>query len=283
MTTTSDHKDAQARPDASMSLITDLFRQPVDEGYAAAAARRAESGEPRPRRWWLPLLTVVLAGGLLAAAVVQVRDNADVFSTEREELLDRVAQADAQSDDLTSEIAALEAEIDTLQGNALEIESAGSAQAAELERVRVLSGTSPVTGPGILVRITNSPDGDPTPDDGFDDSLVTDLDMRQVVNGLWGAGAEAISINGERITSLSAIRSANDVVLINYRPIASPYEVQAIGDADSLAVDFGDGPGGEWLEQLTTYGIDYGIFNQDDLGLPAATGVELRFAQEEQK
>ncbi len=265
-----------------MSLITDLFQNPVDEGYAEAAARRGRAGEPPRRRRSLALLTLVLAGGLLAAAVVQVRRNADVFSTEREELLDRVAQADELNDALTRQIAALEGDINSLQDNALSLASAGSAQAAELEQLRTVAGTSQVTGPGIRVRITNSPDGDPTPDDGFDDSLVTDLDLRQVVNGLWGAGAEAISINGERLTSLSAIRSANDVVLVNYRPIASPYDVQAIGDPDSLAVDFGDGPGGTWLDQLTSYGIDYGIFNEDDLELPAATGVQLRFATEEQ-
>lgn len=269
------------RPDASMSLITDLFRQPVDEGYAEAAARRGPGSEPpAPRRWWLALVALVAVGLLLAAAGLQVRRNADEVSAERQDLTDRIDVATARNDALEVDAAALEAEITDLQTSQLELATSGAAQTAELERLRTQAGTSRVRGPGVFISVQDGTEGDPLPDNGYDESKVADLDLQKVVNGLWQAGAEAVSVNGQRVTSLTAIRNTRDVILVNYRPLEPPYAISAIGDPRTLAARFGEGSGGEWLQYIAGYGITYKVQNRDDLELPAAT-LTLRNVEEE--
>jgi len=272
----------RGRPDASMSLITDLFRYPVDEGYAEAAAERARTGERPPRRWWLPLLTLVLVGLLLAAAGIQVRRNADLVSTERQELIDRIDASTAANDELDGQAHALEAEINELQTSQLELAAVGQAQAEDLQELRAEVGTVAVRGPGVLITLNNAEGGDPTPEDSYDPSLVSDIDIQQVVNGLWQAGAEGVSINGQRLTSLSAIRSTRTVVRVNYRPLTPPFEISAIGDPRTLAAKFGDTSGGAWLQLLEgEYGIQYKVQNKDTIELPAAT-VTLRHVDEKE-
>jgi uncharacterized protein YlxW (UPF0749 family) len=76
-------------------------------------------------------------------------------------------------------------------------------------------------------------------------------DLQIIVNGLWQAGAEAISINGHRLTSRAAIRSAGEAILVDYRPLTRPYVITAIGDRGSLGVEFADNSGGSYLQSLT--------------------------------
>jgi uncharacterized protein YlxW (UPF0749 family) len=101
-----------------------------------------------------------------------------------------------------------------------------------------------------------------------------------VVNGLWTAGAEAVSINGERLNALSAIRSAGDAILVDYRPLTRPYVVLAIGDPATIQAAFSTGPAGRGLLTLQqTYGVQYQVEAADRLALPAAATVALRYAR----
>ncbi|MGO1341870.1 MAG: DUF881 domain-containing protein, partial [Cellulosimicrobium funkei] len=59
-------------------------------------------------------------------------------------------------------------------------------------------------------------------------------DLQRVVNALWAGGAEAVAINDQRLTGLSAIRSAGDAVLVDLQPLVGPYRVEAIGDPDAM-------------------------------------------------
>ena len=271
------------RLDASMSLISDLFRQPLDEGYLEAAGRpRDRDGAPLQRSTWLPLLALMAVGLLLAAAGLQVRHNASQVSSERGELVKRIEATAAHNDELEHRAQELEAEIDRLQAAQLDLANIGETQAASLANLRTLVGASRVTGPGVVITVDDAKaDGDPTPGDGYDESRVSDLDLQHVVNGLWEAGAEAVSVNGQRMTPLSAIRSARDVISINYRPLSTPYENSAVGDPRKLATKFGDGSGGAWLQAISSlHGIQYRVQNREDLRLPAAS-VTLRHVERE--
>lgn len=106
---------------------------------------------------------------------------------------------------------------------------------------------------------------------------VFDADLQQVVNGLWAAGAEAVGVNDERIMPTTAIRSVNDVVLVNLRPLQSPYVVTAIGEPDELSSRFLDSPAFGWLaEAKSRYGIQFEIETHESLTLPGgAPSVEV--------
>ena len=99
---------------------------------------------------------------------------------------------------------------------------------------------------------------------------MLDRDLQTVVNGLWAAGAEAVAVNGQRLTALSAIRSAGDAILVDYRPLTRPYVVTAIGDPATLQAAVRRGARRPALRTLQqTYGIRY-------VGPAASTGSRSR-------
>ena len=271
-----------ARPDASMSLLTDLFAHPIDEGYAEAARRQPAASDASPggssKISPALILGLLALGLLLGTAALQVRQNAAVVSAERESLVERIDLATAHADTLESELAELEQDIVGIEAGQQNSQSVGNELRDSIAVTQGATGTRAVTGPGVVVDIDNAEGGDGS----GSASSVLDLDVQQVVNGLWAAGAEAIAVNGQRVTTLTAIRSANDVILVNFRPLNPPYEVSAIGDARTLGSRFLEGPGGEWLlAAANTAGIQFDVRNEGSLTLPAASAA-LRLAEAEE-
>ncbi|MGH8841008.1 MAG: DUF881 domain-containing protein [Jiangellaceae bacterium] len=273
------------RPDASMSLITDLFVNALDEGYAEAAARQRAAGgrEPsRNRRRMSPALMAGLLGLglLLATAALQVRADAGIVSAERESLVERVGLATSHADALEQTVADLERDILEIETRQLDNAAVNSELRESMATMRSAAGTGAVQGPGVVVEVDDAENG---ADSGSSGAVtnVLDIDLQQVVNGLWAAGAEAVSINDQRVTAMTAIRSANDVILVNFRPLEPPYEVRAVGDSRTLGSRFLEGSGGQWLlDASSTAGIQFDIRNDDSLTLPAARAA-LRLAQPE--
>jgi uncharacterized protein YlxW (UPF0749 family) len=276
---------ARRRPDASMSLLSDLVDNSLDEGYADAAARRPrdaeQAGSPRRRSAAL-LLGFALAGLVLASAATHVRAAAPTVAVERTALVERIRAQTERADALQRQLDRLRVDVDRTRSSALDLTTAGSAARAQLDQLGLVSGVVPVTGPGIRVIVDDaSSDGRGNPTGGNSSGRVLDRDLQRLLNGLWAAGAEAVSVNGQRLTQLTAIRSAGDAILVAYRPLSPPYEVSAVGDPDQLEIDFVDGPGGRWFRVLQdNYGIRFDVTRAGELRLPAAAGVTLRIATE---
>jgi uncharacterized protein YlxW (UPF0749 family) len=99
------------------------------------------------------------------------------------------------------------------------------------------------------------------------------------VNALWAAGAEAVSINGQRLGPTTAIRFAGEAVLVDFRPVTNPYEISAIGDPDRMAARFIADQRVVALAQVSvTLGLTFDYAKEDELSLPAANIPELRSA-----
>ncbi|MFF8831636.1 DUF881 domain-containing protein [Streptomyces sp. NPDC015131] len=272
------------RPDASMSLLTNVMDHALDDGYAEASARREAEGGGLPRTLRAKL---GLAAGLVLAALVvtlgaaQARISAPVVAKEREELIDRIGSETSGADRLEKEIEALRAEVGERQRKALEQHGGDQGQL-----VALLSGATPVRGPGVKLVVDDAKgtggggDG-PRESSGFADTgRVRDRDMQRVVNGLWQAGAEAVSINGQRLTALSAIRAAGDAILVDNKPLVPPYTVLAVGDGKKLRTTFQDSADGQYLHVLQeNFGIRTSISDQGEVRLPAAPSLIVRTAQ----
>ncbi|GGL88508.1 membrane protein [Streptomyces fumigatiscleroticus] len=270
-----------------MSLITNVMDHSLDDGYAEAAARRQADGGggmPKTLRAKLGLaLGLVLAALVVTVGAAQARVAAPVVAKEREELIDRIDRETENADDLEESVDELRDDVSARQREALE-KSGGSDQS---ELVGVLSGASEVHGPGVKLVVNDAKeagtdgDGDPRGTSGFSDTgRVRDRDMQRVVNGLWASGAEAVSINGQRLTALSAIRAAGDAILVDNKPLVPPYTVLAVGEGKRLSTDFQNSADGLYLHALQeNYGIRTGISVEDDLRLPAAPSVIVRTAQ----
>ncbi|WP_191878655.1 DUF881 domain-containing protein [Streptomyces filipinensis] len=276
------------RPDASMSLITNVMDHSLDDGYAEAAARKKSQGEgglPRTLRAKLGLAAgLVLAALVVTVGAAQTRAAAPVVAKEHQELIGRIDSETAAADKLEGTVDELRDEVGARQRAALK-SSGGSARA---DLVDVLSGATAVHGPGVKLVVNDAKEassgGDgtnPRETSGFSDTgRVRDRDMQRVVNGLWESGAEAVSVNGQRLTALSAIRAAGDAILVDNRPLVPPYTVLAVGDGSRLGDAFQNSADGLYLHALEQdFGIRATISTEGDLRLPAAPSVIVRIAQ----
>ncbi|MER6290439.1 DUF881 domain-containing protein [Streptomyces sviceus] len=276
-----------SRPDASMSLLTNVMDHSLDDGYAEAAARKKAAGEgglPKTLRARLGLaLGLVLAALVVTVGAAQARVAAPVVAKEREELIDRIDRESGTADKLEKSVDQLRDDVTTRQREALK--HTGDSGQADL--VGILSGAVEVHGPGVKLVVNDAKeastggDGNPRETSGFSDTgRVRDRDMQRVVNGLWESGAEAISINGQRLTALSAIRAAGDAILVDNKPLVPPYTVLAVGDGQRLSTRFQDSADGLYLHALQeNYGIRTAISAEDDVRLPAAPSVIVRTAE----
>jgi len=269
-----------------MSLLTNVMDHSLDDGYAEAAARRKTAGEggmPKTLRAKLGLAVgLVFAALIVTVGAAQARVEAPVVAKEREELIDRIDQETEAADELEDSVDELRADVSARQREALR-DSGGDRSAL----VGILSGAVAVHGPGVRLVVNDAKDastggdGGPRATTGFSDTgRVRDRDMQRVVNGLWESGAEAVSINGQRLTALSAIRAAGDAILVDNRPLVPPYTVLAVGDGGKLSDRFQNSADGLYLHALQeNYGIRTAISVEDDVRLPAAPSVIVRTAQ----
>jgi uncharacterized protein YlxW (UPF0749 family) len=260
-----------------MGLLPYLTATSLDEDYAHVSRRRAaagSSGAPsrkRPRTAALVVLAVF--GALVATAAVETSRNADESAISRDTL---VKQADARKDELNRRrtlVQVLQNQIATLEANGLDETTQGRAVQAQLTRLGVLTGEQAARGPGIRVRVDDAPGARSSKDQ------VQAPDLQKLVNGLWLVGAEAISINGQRLTSLSPIRDAAGAPTVNFVSLSRPYVVSAIGNPDKMGADLlGTAAGQFWTSLRTTLGLACDIDNVDSMVLPAARRVALREA-----
>lgn len=97
------------------------------------------------------------------------------------------------------------------------------------------SGTMAVTGPGLVVRLWDAPTPVQLPEGASSDDLVVhQQDLEAVMNGLWAGGAEAMTVQGHRVTATTSVRCVGNVLLIDGATYSPPYEIAAIGDPDRL-------------------------------------------------
>lgn len=277
------------RPDASMTLITEMMQRPLDPGYAAAAASRQKAGLPAAtgHRGPLVVLSAVIIGSLLAVSSLALRVPETSTSKVKTYLVGRVEVIRTHVEAQTRVIATVRGEIDTAQAAALSQQSQ-TALAAELPRLELAAGTVAVTGPGLVLTIDDAaveagrknPNVDPRTATGPDEGKVIARDLQIIVNGLWQAGSEAISINGHRLTSRAAIRFAGEAILVDYRPLTRPYVITAIGDPGSLSVGFADSDGGSYLQSLeTNYRIRGDLQQRESVVVPGEPALSLQEAR----
>lgn len=182
--------------------------------------------------WQITLGVALLALGFLIAAQLAAEGPRIRYTTqERSTLVETALGLQTQQDDLKARISALRDDIQTLEqqgtGSAATIRDLND----RLTEARIAAGLIPLTGTGIVLRIEDSTT--PTPPGGNEaDYLAGAADLRTVVALLWQSGAEAISINEERITTSSAIVDIGGSVLVNAAYLTGPYDVKAIGSTD---------------------------------------------------
>ncbi len=272
----------QPLPDqVTMGLLPYLNAHALDEDYAQAAERRRADGRgqrqgPAGSRGRVGLKGALAVGAfalLAVTAALQTSQNSTSDEKDRQALVAQVSERKQALDESRRQQAALRAETRNLQADLLQ---RGDDSGGVLDRLRALqlkTGVTPVTGPGVEVVVDDAPNAQ------SDRSKVLDTDLQKLVNGLWQSGAEAVSINGERLTALSAIRHAGEAITVNYTSLGRPYRVLAIGDPDTLPARFADTSSGQtWLDLQREIGLRFTMRTRDSLRLPGTDVPQLRYA-----
>jgi uncharacterized protein YlxW (UPF0749 family) len=274
--TSPDGGDGQRRfaPD----FLTELFQNPLDPGYADAAARKARgegrTGTTKRLVSGISALTLVALGFLLVVAYQQTMADEPARSRARETLVDQVQSRRTSTAELQTRADQLRAEVADLREKQL-----GGAAVARLRDLEAETGLAPVRGSGARITVGDGPmPVDPLTGERKSEARVRDTDLQVATNALWAAGAEAIAVNGERLTATSTIRQAGEAILVDFRPVTTPYQVVAIGPED-LSGTFSDGSAGRFFRALNTrFGITYDVAEVKDVTLDAATEPNLRQA-----
>jgi uncharacterized protein YlxW (UPF0749 family) len=249
------------------------LRLDFDDYAPVAPARWAQ---PYPGHTVLALTAVgaLLVGFIIATGVTTGRSAAleqDARNADLVELINvRQAHVDAQAaqlEALRAELAATEAEFAGPPG----LRSA----VAAAERS---AGMTPVAGPGIRVTFDDAGSGCRSAQQ--QDCRIQDLDLQLAANTLLALGAEGVAVNGERLIATTAIRGAGRAILVNYRVLAPPYVVEAVGDARQLARDLPETPLARDFEAWTgQYGLGFSWEAVEQLTLPSYGGsLRLRHA-----
>lgn len=250
-----------SRPlDWSMNLLNAIVAGSIDPDYQRLARRPRTRGSRV-----LTAVTLLLAAALISIAGVHNTRSKPAVATERAALIAQITKAQADNAARRQQLASVEAQVRGLQGV-----NADPSVAAQVAALDLAAGSVPVTGPGIVIVI------DDGPETASGQSVVVDTDLRQVVNGLWQAGAEAIAINGHRLSNRTAIRAAGTAITVDYVSLNRPYRLEAIGDPKALPAAFAATTGGLWLTYLNqNYGITSVVSTAPTLDLPADPGLTL--------
>ncbi len=209
-------------------------------------------------RWSIACVCMVL--GFMVA--VQLRTTEDMkggsVSYQRiEEITDRLVSTEQERDGLKEELSALRKQ------------KAAEAGGSISEEISLRAGLTPVEGEGVIVKLEDST---ATAKAGENPNLyvIHDDDLLKVVNELRAAGAEAISVNGQRLIGTSEIRCAGPTLSVNNVRSAPPFEIRAIGDTKNLenAIKMRGGV----AETLKVWGIQLEVTVSQSVHVPAYKG-----------
>jgi uncharacterized protein YlxW (UPF0749 family) len=272
----------------STSLLNELMTDHLDGGYAAAARRQKdESPKARTKATAFLAVALLLLGFVLAAAYRGTLRQAPESERTRQALVKDVQDGSALTDALQHRAETLSGQLTRERDAALTASRAGDRASAEVRRLEEAAAQRAVHGPGVAAVVgdaSGTEQVDPTtgqrvPVPTDDNGRIRDRDLQALVNALWSAGAEAVSIGGQRLAPTTTIRAAGEAILVDLRPVQSPYRIEAVGDPATLLPRFADSEAARRFQSYTgLYGIQFEVREADDLRLPAATDPDLRYA-----
>lgn len=223
---------------------------------------------------WITVICIMLGVILTAQLRTQAGIRQDIPTKRIEEMASLLKQAESERDALRSQLHQLQAETDKILNQEKDV-AAGVQR--DLQQARMMAGLSEVQGPGLVITLTDSTR---VAQAGQDPNLflIHDEDLLKLINELKASGAEAITVNEQRVVAATEIRCAGPTISVNNTRVSPPYVVEAIGDA--MALESALKMRGGIIETVQFWGIQVQMEKKDQLVLPAYVGSHtFRFAQ----
>ena len=228
---------------------------------------RHRSPARAPVRGAISVSLVLVLASLLFAANARLAGGVD--AREPQDLAHLVEAEMERSAALAEEVQALSAEVDALTDGASTGMPAEDVEA--VSRLALEAGRVPVAGPGLTVTLNDASPNAPRPDWVTNDMLVVhQQDIQAVINALWEGGAEAMTLQGERVVATSAFRCVGNVLLLHDQVFSPPYAVQVIGDPDVLRSALRESEAiANYLEYVDAVGLGWSVQDHETIELPA--------------
>lgn len=243
---------------------------------ASRASSRAGGGKRSLRGRVVTVAVCVLSGFLITVSAINARGT-DLRSDRTASLRDFVAAQAERNEDLRVMADDLRGEVDDLTTGT----QGGRDLTEALRQAGIDASTVAVTGPGVRVTLNDAP-LEVKPAGVDDDALIVhQQDIQAVVNALWSGGAEAMTIQGQRVVATTGIKCVGNSVVLHGVPYAPPYVIEAIGDTARMDGALQDSEAVQIYKQyVEAYGLGYAFERADELEAPAFSGsMGLRTAQ----
>ncbi|MGI8458316.1 MAG: DUF881 domain-containing protein [Propionibacteriaceae bacterium] len=249
---------------------------------ALLRARARQRIRLRGRSPWLRLLTafVCLVAGLMVVVSALNARGTDLRPGRNTDLVGLVQSESRRNAELARRVTDLRGEVDTLSADAARSDS-GDTTARALARAAQRASTTAVTGPAVTVSLDDAPAT--VAANGIDQDLlvVHQQDIQAVANIFWAAGAEAMTIQGQRVISTTGIKCVGNTVVLHGIPYAPPYVISAIGDPTRLRTALQNAEFIRIYQQyVQAYGLGYTESQAARAEFPAYQGtLLLRYAR----
>jgi uncharacterized protein YlxW (UPF0749 family) len=236
-------------------------------------------------RGWAGLVPVAfLLAGLLFGTSAETARGTDLRAARRADLASLITDTERKVTSYSDQVTALEDQVDVLDEAAAKYDGRVLAVRDRSAGLAGPVGLLPVHGPGLTVVLNDAPrqpDGSLPPNArNADDVVVHQQDVQAVVNAVWAGGADAMTIQGQRIIATGAVKCVGNTLLLYGHVYSPPFRITAIGDPGRLrrALDRSDGVQ-EYRRAVAYFGLGYDVTDEPDVTLPGYDGpVRLGYA-----
>jgi uncharacterized protein YlxW (UPF0749 family) len=231
----------------------------------------------RPRRslgWRIGTPLALLGAGTLLVTSAVNSAGTDLRPGQYADLADLAQQETDRVDRLQTQVAGLNAEIEKLSDQL---------DSGTVDRVRdqidTLAGPAGLTaleGPGLTVTLDDAPqEMRDTAGEDASSAIVHQQDIQAVANAMWAGGAEAMTIQGQRVISTTGIKCVGTTVLLHGVVYSPPYVISAIGDADRMRGAIDDSPYIDaYRDAVDKYQLGWDVKTEASIEAPAYEGIE---------
>lgn len=277
---TSSHRKPRAR--TTLSSRVPLLHRPV-RTHGPLGLRRddADHGARQPKgRWRLATpLAFLGAGALLVTSAVNA-GGTDLRASQYADLADLAQQETDRVAALQDRVAELTAEIEEVSART---DSAAMEQVqADIDALTGPAGLTALEGPGLTVTLEDAPESiRESAGDQVSDAIVHQQDIQAVANALWAGGAEAMTLQGQRVVSTTGIKCVGNTVLLHGVTYSPPYVVSAIGDPDELRDSLESSPYIQaYLDAVAQWRLGWDVQVEESIEAPAYAGtIDMRHAR----
>lgn len=226
----------------------------------------------------LGIMCLILVYGIcIQIKTINSTNSSSSTSSTVNNLRDEVLRYKEKYDNRYEELEKAEAELEKVRESTTGNNDELTTLEEKIKEGNKLLGLTEVTGEGVIVTLKDNTSTAINSVLDTNELVVHDMDVLSVINELKNAGAEAISINDQRLVTTTAIVCDGNVIQINGQKVGAPFEIKAIGLSEQLAAL--SRPGG-YLSVLQDYGIGAELVKSKNITIPKYTGaINFKYAQ----